>query len=60
MNHYEIAVTVDVALFTIGLVLLYKSMKDGQKDQVESREPASPPNPCLEIRGMTKIAHENE
>lgn len=32
MNHYEIAVTVDVALFTIGLVLLYKSMKDGQKD----------------------------
>jgi hypothetical protein len=35
MNHYEIAVTVDVVLLIIGLVLLYKSMKDGQKYQVE-------------------------
>ena len=35
MNHYEIAVTVDVVLLIIGLVLLYKSMKDGQKEQVE-------------------------
>lgn len=35
MNHYEIAVTVDVVLLIIGLVLLYKSIKDGQKDQVE-------------------------
>lgn len=35
MKYYEIAVTVDVVLLIIGLVLLYKSMKDGQKDQVE-------------------------
>ena len=35
MNHYEIAVTVDVVLLSIGLVLLYKSMKDGKKGQVE-------------------------
>ena len=35
MKDYEIAVTVDVVLLIIGLVLLYKSMKDGQKDQVE-------------------------
>ena len=35
MNHYEIAVTVDVVLLIIGLVLLYKSMKDGQIEQVE-------------------------
>jgi len=35
MNHYEIAVTVDVVLLIIGLVLLYKSMEDGQKDQVK-------------------------
>ena len=32
MNHYEIAVTVDVVLLSIGLVLLYKSTKDGQKE----------------------------
>ena len=35
MNHYEIAVTVDVVLLIIGLVLLYKSMKDGQTGQAE-------------------------
>ena len=35
MNHYEIAVTVDVVLLIIGLVLLYKSMKDGQREQAE-------------------------
>ena len=35
MNNYEIAVTVDVVLLIIGLVLLYKSMKDGRKEQVE-------------------------
>ena len=32
MNHYEIAVTVDVVLLIIGLVLLYKSMKYAQKE----------------------------
>lgn len=35
MKDYEIAVTVDVVLLIIGLVLLYKSMKDGIKNQVE-------------------------
>ena len=33
MNHYEMAVTVDVVLLIMGLVLLYKSMKDGQTEQ---------------------------
>ena len=35
MNHNKIAVTVDVVLLIIGFVLLYKSMKDGQKEQAE-------------------------
>ena len=35
MNHYEMAVTVDAVLLIIGLVLLYKSMKDRQKEQAE-------------------------
>ena len=35
MNHYEMAVIVDVVLLIIGLVLLYKSMKDGQTGQAE-------------------------
>ena len=34
MNHYGIAITVDVILLIIGLILLYKSMKDGQKEQL--------------------------
>lgn len=34
MNHYEIAVTVDVVLLIIGLVLLYKSMEDGQNQDL--------------------------
>jgi len=35
MNHYEIAVAVDIVLLIIGLVLLYKSMKDGQRGDID-------------------------
>lgn len=35
MNNYELAVAVDVVLLIIGLVLLYKSMKDRQSGQAE-------------------------